>query len=320
MENTPAKPPYWKPLRHHNKRRAPWHDYKSRCIYMVTINKRQGAPVFGYLRGESAAGAYVELTAAGATVAAEIKATPSHNPQVSILGLAVMPDHLHFLIFVKQPTSRPLGSIVRDIKAAVSSKLGISGGIFEEGFHDRILYGEGQLGTMRRYIADNSRRLHIKRHNPDLFKRYNHLSIDGTEFAAYGNMFLLRNFDKMNVVVHRADTPDERERSRRRWLRCAANGGVLVSPFISQAEKEIRDKAIEAGGNLIILRNEGFEERFKPQGIEFELCAEGRLLLLAPWPEALNRAVVTRRQALAMNSLAEKLAAIGPDTPISLRK
>lgn len=320
----PPKPDYWKPVIRNNHRRACWNDYRGRRIYMVTVTKRRGAPDFGCLRGTAATDAHIEHTPAGEVIAAEIKATPAHNPEIRVLSFIVMPDHFHLLLFVTREMPRPLGSVIQALKAAATRKIKAAyaiGGdpVFEEGFHDRILSGEGQLETLRKYITDNPRRLFVKKAMPDLFRRYNHLKVDDMEFAAYGNIFLLRDFDKMNVVVHRADSTEVRRENERKWLACARNGGVLVSPFISPAEKQIRDKAIEAGGKLVIIRNEGFEERFKPSGREFELCAQGKLLLLAPWPEAERTAAVTRREALAMNELARKLAGISYHNDVSLR-
>lgn len=323
------KPDYRKPVIHNNHRRALWHDYRRRCIYMVTVTKRRGAPDFGYLTGATATEAHIEPTAAGEVIAAEIKATPAHNPEIRILSFVIMPDHFHLLMFVTREMPRPLGSVIQAMKAAATRKIRATCAratargdepIFEEGFHDRILTGEGQLETLRRYISDNPRRLFVKRAMPDLFRRHNHLMIDDMEFAAYGNIFLLRDFDKMNVVVHRADTPESRRENERKWLACARNGGVLVSPFISPAEKQIREMAIDAGGRLVVLRNEGFEERFKPSGREFELCAEGKLLLLAPWPDGRSRMAVTRREALAMNELARRLATLSSHSEMTLRQ
>lgn len=93
----------------------------------------------------------------------------------------------------------------------------------------------------------------------------------------------------------------------------AENGGVLVSPFISPAEKRIRDQALAVGGSLIILRAEGFPERFKPSGYEFELCDSGSLLLLAPWPYSSRKNTITRSQALSLNAMAEQIAAISSE-------
>lgn len=315
------RPDYWKPIIHNNKRRAQWHDYRSRCIYMVTISKRKGTPDFGRLEGDKADGAFVNLFPVGKIISEEIELTPKHNPEIRIISFVVMPDHFHLLLFVTRPMKRPLGSVIQALKSAVTKRAGNNNGpIFEEGFHDRILRRAAQFKTLRQYIADNPRRLFIKRSNPDLFRRYNHLVIGEMEFAAYGNMFLLRGFNRENVVIHRADSEETRRTNEARWLACAEDGGVLVSPFISADEKLVRDKALAAGGRLIILRNEGFEEKFKPKGAEFDLCAAGRLLLLAPWPDNAPRKAVTRREALAMNALAEKLATLPPTCPMSIRK
>lgn len=46
----------------------------------------------------------------------------------------------------------------------------------------------------------------------------------------------------------------------RQWLACAANQGVLISPYISPREKIVRDRAIEIGGRIIQLRLDGFPE------------------------------------------------------------
>lgn len=169
-----------------------------------------------------------------------------------------------------------------------------------------------------KYIADNPARAAIKAANTDLFRRYNHIIAGDNEFAACGNIFLLKDFDRRPVIIHRADSAHARAAKEKEWLSCAANGGVLISPFISPDEKEIREKAIALGGRLVILRNEGFEERFKPQGREFELCSEGRLLILAPWPDNLNRSTVTRSEALSMNALAVALSSYSG--PLSLRR
>ena len=107
---------------------------------------------------------------------------------------------------------------------------------------------------------------------------------------------------KQQVVVHRADTPSVRERHRAEWLYTAANGGVLVSPFISPAEKEVRRGA---DGRFILITNEPMGERYKPTGHDFELCETGRLLFIsAGQPGALSR-----RTCLAMNALAAEIAA-----------
>lgn len=43
-----------------------------------------------------------------------------------------------------------------------------------------------------KYVADNPRRYIYKKRYPDLFRRYLHLTLVNHEFAAFGNIFLLK--------------------------------------------------------------------------------------------------------------------------------
>lgn len=120
--------------------------------------------------------------------------------------------------------------------------------LFVRNFNDRIIRGNEHLSRAVSYIADNPARAAIKAAHPDLFRRYNHLIAGDRELAAYGNIFLLRDFDRRSVIIHRADSAEARAANEREWLECAANGGVLIFSFISPAEKAVRDKAVELGG------------------------------------------------------------------------
>ncbi len=84
--------------------------------------------------------------------------------------------------------------------------------------------------------------------------------------------------------------------------------GVLVSPFINPKEKEIRDEGIKRGTGIIRIVENGFPERYKPQGKEFALCSEGRLLLIAPAEYNSRKQKLRREVCLEMNSLAEFIA------------
>lgn len=182
--------------------------------------------------------------------------------------------------------------------------------LFEEGYNDRILYRAGQLDVLKKYIADNPRRLAVKRQFPHLFRKYLHVRIGRHEYAAYGNIFLLRETTKSQVIVHRRDTAEEHEVHMKEWKQVVMEGGVLVSPFISPREKEVREMARECGGDMIILRENGFPDIFKPSGWEFDFCAEGRLLLLAPWPHHMERHTITRSQCLSLNEMANEICSL----------
>lgn len=62
---------------------------------------------------------------------------------------------------------------------------------------------------------------------------------------------------------------------------------------------------------MILLKDQGFEERFKPKGKDFELCCEGRLLLLAPWPANVGRkSTAGYAEFHQMNDLALSIASL----------
>jgi hypothetical protein len=86
---------------------------------------------------------------------------------------------------------------------------------------------------------------------------------------------------------------------------------VLVSPCISPGEKEVSRAALTEGLPLVVLLENGFAPGWKPPGAWFKACAEGRLLLLAPWPHHAEKRPITRAQCLALNALAERICGGG---------
>lgn len=289
--------------------RAPWHDYTQRCIYMITLNKNPLMENFGILQGDyriptgQKGAAFISSTALGKAIKNTLRRFNSTEPNVRVLQYALMPDHLHILLFVEYPTEDTLGKIIARFKIEVNKAAGTTG-VFAKGFNDQILKSSRSLAVLYRYLRENARRLAVRRARPEFFRRVNALEIGGKTFQAYGNFQLLDCPFKEQVIVHRADSSETRQKNREQWLYTAANGGVLVSPFISPAEKEIRKEAEEAGGRFILIINEPMGERYKPAGREFELCEAGRLLIVsANLPGELSR-----KNCLTMNELAEGFA------------
>lgn len=288
--------------------RAPWHDYTQRCIYMITLNKNPLMENFGILQGDyriptgQKGAAFISSTALGKAIKSTLRRFNSTEPNVRVLQYALMPDHLHILLFVEYPTEDTLGKIIARFKIEVNKASGITG-VFAKGFNDQILKSSRSLAVLYRYLRENARRLAVRRARPGFFRRVNALEIGEKTFQAYGNFQLLDCPFKEQVIVHRADSPETRQKNREQWLYTAANGGVLVSPFISPAEKEIRKEAEEARGRLILIISEPMGERYKPAGREFELCEAGRLLIIsANLPGELSR-----KNCLTMNGLAQIL-------------
>ena len=96
-------------------------------------------------------------------------------------------------------------------------------------------------------------------------------------------------------------------------LSMAEKGAVLISPCISDGEREIARHAMEANAKLITLSNKGFSPLFKPSGRAFDSASEGRLLMLAPagWPYQPGEKKMTRFDACTLNRIAQLVAGEG---------
>lgn len=304
------KPAYLKPVIHSMKRRARWHNYYDRGVYMVTISKAPERPSFGSLKYTRPDDALISLSPLGLIIKELIEITPSYTPEIKIHEYVIMPDHFHILLQVTEPMSRNLGEVIQALKSTSTSRIrkllnNQRLNIFEDDYNDRIIKSREQFETVANYLRDNPRRLAVRRGHPEYFRRVNELRIGEKTYQAYGNFQLLDCPFKEQVVIHRADTETTRRHNRQSWLYTAANRGVLVSPFISPAEKEIRLEAEEAGGRFILIVNEPMGDRYKPTGHDFDLCEAGRLLIISiSKPGALSR-----QACLVMNSLAALIAA-----------
>lgn len=289
--------------------RAPWHDYTQRCIYMVTLNKFPGVKNFGTLEGDfqiavgQRGGSFVSESENGRAIKEVLRRFYTIEPNIRILQYSIMPDHVHILLFVEYPTREELGRIVARFKVEVNNKAGIER-MFAKGFNDQILKKSRSLDTLYRYIRENPRRLAVRRAFPEYFRRTNSLRIGKEVYQAYGNFQLLENPFREQVVVHRADSEERRRNNLEQWLYTASNGGVLVSPFISPAEKAVRDRADAIDGRFILIVPDRMDDRYKPVGHDFDLCESGRMLILSAGLNVGMGDSLTRRNCLAMNSLA----------------
>lgn len=289
--------------------RAPWHDYRSRCIYMVTLKKGEGVQAFGRLEGccglpvGQKGSPHVVASAMGNAVKEVLWRIADVEPAVQLLQYALMPDHVHLLIQVRERTADRLGRIIARFKVAVNEAAGCQ--VFERGFNDQILKPSRNLDRLYAYLRENPYRLAVRRGHPEFFTRINSITIDGVNCQAYGNMHLLSNPFKEALAVHRRYTANELQAFTDSWLYTAANGGVIVSPFISPAERALRTQIEDLGGKIILITDQSFPERYKPAAHDFALCTEGRLLIISIKNPVKT---LTRATCLRMNALAEALA------------
>lgn len=299
------------------KRRNAWHDYYSRCIYMITLAVDGRRPVLGELCGPDAThpAPWVCPTVLGQRVLDCWNAISAHYPDVRTMDVQLMPDHLHGVLFVTKQVPYHLGTVVNGFKAGcnAASREVLGHVLWEEGYHDRILMKKGQLETMLNYVHDNPRRLWTKRSNPDYFTVQREYAIGDTQVAVAGNRFLLDYPFKVVVQCSRSINTDEAiAREVNRYLNIARDGAVLVSASISPCEKAVMRAAFEVGVKEIVLLENGFSPMWKPGGQQFDACAKGQLLFIAPWPYHSEHKTISREQCMQLNDLAKQIASIEP--------
>lgn len=304
---------------HSYHRRAFSHDYYAPFIYHIILKKRKGCGIFGTVEGDAriapgnAGCAIIRESVLGKTIAKALLHLPYKFPAIRLYQFCVMPDHVHILLQVVYRSGRHLDFYIEALRADIAVRYSKGTGesvedenIFERGYCDKPLYDNRSLDGLFRYIRENPHRLAMRRQFPYFFQRVRKIEIDDKEYEAYGNLFLFRNPDKVAVKISRKFTPDERQRKKAAWLSAATEGSVLVSPFISPAEKEIRKEAEIIGANIIFITHKVFPERFKPAEHDFELCAKGRLLIISLGFDPATP--LSRHICMQMNSFAAKMA------------
>jgi len=103
-------------------RRCIGHDYTLRQMYMITMVTEGRRPLFGRVAGRSDAPSgsadapRMVLSELGRRVSQEWNAITGYHPEISVISLQMMPDHLHGILFVRQQLDRQLGYILRGFK------------------------------------------------------------------------------------------------------------------------------------------------------------------------------------------------------------
>ena len=314
----PAKPQLtedgWRtPVQPSMKRRMAGWDYTQPSIYMLTLVVEDRRPLLGTLVGGDPQAAHIEPSALGSMVAAEFLGIPRYYPQIRIIICQLMPDHLHGILHVVQSLPRPLGQVVSGFKKGcerkrqtlASAQPALAPRLWEEGFNDKVLYGHDQLRHMVAYVRDNPRRLWLKRHRCSYFEQQQ-VTLKGLSFVAMGNLSLLQR-PLLAVHIRRKWDEQERRDNMNNYILQARHGAVLVGAFISPYERQVLLQTEQERLPVVRLLENGFPELYKPGGAAFDACAEGRLLLLAPWGHHNGRETISRNQCQQLNAMAEKI-------------
>lgn len=314
-------------------RRRVGHDYQSRRIYLITMTVEGRRPLLGTLVGDAGApddspeAPRVEPSPLGLEVQRCWFSIHEYYPEVEVLSLQLMPDHLHGILFVTKHMEQHMSIAIKGFKAGCNKAYRLSGFaatvlqqrgtggkddrshglLWSRGFNDHILEGAGELERWFQYLHDNPRRLAIRRGHPEFFRVAFGITIDTQSYAAIGNRFLLQHPEKVQVQCSRRLSDEEVAATVEQMLDRARRGAVLVSPAISKGEQAVMRAALDARLPIIFLTPWGFNAFSKPGHQYFEACAEGRFLILAPWPHENQRIPLTRNMCLALNAMTDAI-------------
>lgn len=342
-----VSPQYHAPSKHNMHRRKAGHDYARPGAYLITVETTDRQRLLGTLQGDSPDMAQILPTTLGEAVIAEFRAIEKKvqettGCQVQVLQYQLMPDHFHGILYIREqlPEGWHLGKIIGAWKGAcsraywetspssasssVSSPLSSSASagispqerpsLFSKGYNDRPLLAPGQLQGWIAYLRDNPRRLWLKHHYPDrLRKEYNFTIGDSqTRYTAVGNTFLLTYPERQQVRCHRNLTEEQIQNEVEHYLHIARTGVVLVSPFISPAEKAVYEACYKERLPMVRLVKRALDGKFiYPQGRDFDACVQGFLVVLAPFATGSEEAAdlrISRTQCLTLNDCAAELA------------
>ena len=164
--------------------------------------------------------------------------------------------------------------------------------LFDDNYDDTVCLDDRHREAMIAYVHDNPRRAILRHMLPDMMQRSLHVQIGDRDYGTFGNLFLLRWANKLQVQCHRkhpatgqpyeetADYAQEHDQ----WIAAIMDGAtVIVTPGISRGELLMKNECLEKGFPLIHLQKEPIGPYWKPERQRFEACANGSLLILAPW-------------------------------------
>ena len=171
-----------------------------------------------------------------------------------------------------------------------------------------------QLPNTIRYLDMNPQRLATKRLKPGYFRVQREIMIGGRNYDGVGNTMLLtaERYAVVHVrsmMVKAADNGDAEQlrNYKNSCVLAARKGTVMVSPFISEHEKQVMQVLLREQLPFVYLADNGFRDYYKPADALFDACAAGRVLILSPWPYDASKRKISRADCVALNNTAEEI-------------
>ena len=140
--------------------RFPLYDYSRGAALFISISTEPRRRLFGEVTE-----AKMTLSPFGAEVLGAIEFTFSKTPGFTLYGRAVLPDHVHFRIYLSPGTENAkaaalINTVVGRFKSYTThlyqEKYGGHGALWQEGFHDWLCMSREMIDSVERYIEYNA--------------------------------------------------------------------------------------------------------------------------------------------------------------------
>lgn len=289
--------------------------YTSKGDYLVTLFKPTQGKNFCKLTAEERqpflghdAATHV-LFSFGKAIRVSIQEFNNWDPSFEIMEFYILPDRVLMLVRFSKDVSVGLDVIINKFKTLVSGKVD-NQTVFSTNYNSLIITERYDLNAISEMVRDAGRRYVLPSRFKDFFTRRYKIRIGDQFYQAVGDLRLLMNPFMEQVVIHSKDDDVKLQQLRNLWMYIAANGGVLVAPFVSRREKEIKRAADRMRAKIIHIKERPLLADETPGKREIQLIENGRLLLLAPVSDDFPYDSF-RSQCLYMNSAAEKIAYYG---------
>ena len=331
------------------KRRDDYHDYTERRMYMITLEVEGRRPVFGRLVGDafahtgSANEPRIELSDLGKAVQSEWLGIHDYYPQIKVMAVQMMPDHMHGILFVTAPLPVHLGQVISGFKAgcrkaekalraaAEPQPAEKARGAEEkrraavEGFPSRQATALPSQEGQRRYIP-----LFSKGYNDLILRSYDELAVWQNYLRDNPRRLLMRRacpdmlrpFFGLQIGSHCYSGIGNRalitkpHRIAVRVSRRLSEKEVAAeverylaearkgAVLVSPGEKRVMRAAFNEGLPTIVIMENGFTPLSKPHGEQFYACSRGQLLMLSPWEHHNEKRPLTAEMCIQMNLMA----------------
>lgn len=151
------------------KNRLKNYDYSSEGFYYVTICTANRKKIFSEIVGQGLAPAEIKLTGIGKIVKEQLFDLEKRYNNIKIEKHVVMPDHIHFILRIKNPAGaspRPtLSDIICTYKSIAKKEINkiYKQDVWQKGFYDHIIRDQNDYNKIWEYINNNPQKWLIEK-------------------------------------------------------------------------------------------------------------------------------------------------------------